>query len=79
MELELKQAQEKAAALESIDKIRSKLDKKECELAWAIVEYKENEHHLMNQRLIKLNNTRPKYEATVTKSQVIKHDSKCSI
>ncbi|XP_067943065.1 structural maintenance of chromosomes protein 6-like [Watersipora subatra] len=68
LELEVKQAKERAAALESLDRLRTKLESKQCELAWAVVQQKENEYTFMQEKVSKLQASRPKYQNEVAKS-----------
>ena len=70
LELELKHAKDKAAALESLDKLRTKLEKKQCELAWAVVQQKESQFSSMQDKVVKLQRSRHKYQSRVDKSLV---------
>lgn len=70
MEKELKQVQEKAAALESLDKLRTRLGDRQCELAWAIVKEKEIEYKSKQKKVDKSRQDRPKYERKVEKYEV---------
>lgn len=70
MQYELKKAEEKAEALKSLDKLRTKLENKECELAWAVVAQKEAEHESMARKTHGLQKKRPKIEEKLNKAKV---------
>lgn len=74
----MKRAQEKAAALESLDKLRVRLREKQCDLAWALVCQKEDEYEVMKDRLEKRQRDRQKFESKIEAAEVmIQNVSSC--
>lgn len=72
MEYELKKAEERAEALKSLDKLRTKLQGKRSNLAWAVVAQKEAEHEKMVAKAQGLQKKRPKIEDKLRKAKVCK-------
>lgn len=71
LKLELRQAEERADALVSLDKLRQDLCEKQCELAWVVVNRREKEFEQMQEKVTKHQKDRAKYEKKVSDAKVI--------
>lgn len=54
-------AEEREAALQSLDKLRNKLANKQCELAWSVVQQKESVHEKLEKQVEAIRKKQPKY------------------
>jgi len=72
MKRELDMAKEMASALESLDKLKSKLTRKECEQAWAVVALRERELAELVTNIEHKTKSRPKFAKKLTLAKVFR-------